>query len=116
MTRKKTSEAHSPQSLRAACERIEALLVTPRRTADEMERASIETLQIDYQSSLENAMKGLSLWEHGCQIALTDELHRRGAFRAADQAMTEELHRRGAFRAGESAAKKPRKKKQGDSQ
>jgi hypothetical protein len=83
MPRKKSNEAHSSQSLRRVCDHINGLLATPRRVADEMEAAGIESLSIDYQSSLGTAMKALSLWSHGCEGALTSELARRGAFKAA---------------------------------
>ena len=83
MPRKKSNEKHSPQSLRRVCDHINTLLATPRRVADEMETAGIESLPIDYQSSLDHAMRDLNLWSHGCEGALTLELSRRGAFKAA---------------------------------
>jgi hypothetical protein len=83
MPRKKSNEKHSSQSLRRVCDHFNNLLATPRRVADEMEAAGIESLPIDYQISLQNAMKSLTLWSHGCEGALTSELARRGAFKAA---------------------------------
>jgi hypothetical protein len=82
MPRKKSNEAHSSQSLRRVCDHIDALLATPRRVADEMHDAGIQSLSIDYQCSLQSAMKALTLWSHGCEGALTAELTRRGAFKA----------------------------------
>ena len=89
MPRKKTTESHSPESLRAVCGRFDALLAGPRRVADSMTDAGITVLPIDYQSSLEGAMKALNLWGHGCEAALTDELVRRGAFKAGPPALPE---------------------------
>ena len=68
MPRKKSSQTHSPQSLRRVCDHIDALLATPRRVADEMEAAGIRSIPIDYQKSLEAAMKVLTLWSHGCEV------------------------------------------------
>ena len=53
----------------------------PRRVADEMEAASIRAITIDYQKSLEAAMKALTLWSHGCERRDGGELIRRGASR-----------------------------------
>jgi hypothetical protein len=95
MPRKKSNEAHSSESLRRVCDHINALLATPRRVADEMETAGIESLSVDYQSSLETAMKSLSRWSHGCENALTLELGRRGAFKAAALEMERKTTRKG---------------------
>ena len=81
----KSRETHSVQSLRNAVERLRALLIPAERIADEMEIRDIQSLEIDYQAALRRAMDDLARWGRACEMAFTDEMHRRGAFRASDE-------------------------------
>jgi hypothetical protein len=92
----KSREKHSPTSLRFACEQFDRFLVVPRRIAEEMERGGVEILEIDYQAALWRAMADINRWTRACEEAWTDEMHRRGAFKAAQPEIRKKASRKAA--------------------
>ncbi len=83
ISKEKSSELHSPQSLENSVSRIEQLLVAARRVASEMERLKTGPIVISSQPSFKCALGDLSRWGKACEDALTDKLQEMGHFRAA---------------------------------
>lgn len=73
---------HTPKTIRAACDRLAALLAVPRGIADAMETHGIEEMGIDSQAGMLCAMDDLARWARAAEMALTDHLNANGAFAA----------------------------------
>jgi len=107
LTKEKSSELHSPQSLENSVSRVEQLLVVARRVAAEMERLKTGSILISNQPSFECALGDLCRWGKACEDALIATQKEMGYFRAAADAPPPRTARKPAK---VEKAKKARKK------
>lgn len=80
----KSSELHSPQSLRESSARIRTFLSHVEGVIEDMEAKKIDSMRVDFQAALTRAMKDLNRWAGALDNALTDALEAKGAFRASE--------------------------------
>ena len=83
LTKEKSSELQSPQSLENSVARVEQLLLVARRVAAEMERLKTGSILISNQPSFECALGDLCRWGKACEDALLATQKEMGYFRAA---------------------------------